>query len=110
MNLSGIVVAARPEHLGEVVHHLNAMPGIEVYAEDRESGRLVVVQEAVDIEQEVAGLKKIRELPNVSMALTFSLGTGHFQENDVVLNLSLDPTFLLVTIFPEGEGHQFVMA
>lgn len=68
MNLSGIFVAAKPEWLGGVVADLEALPGVEVHQVDEATGRIVVVQEAVDIHAEIEGLKRIKALPHVVMA------------------------------------------
>lgn len=68
MNLSGIIVAAKPEWLANVVADLNALPGVEVHQVDEATGRIVVVQEAADIPAEVDGLERIQRLPHVLMA------------------------------------------
>ena len=51
MNLSGILVMARPEHLPGVVAELGALPGVEVHQQDP-AGRLVVVLEADSVRAE----------------------------------------------------------
>ena len=68
MNLSGILVVAKPQWLAEVVAALNALPGVEVHQVDTASGRIVAVQEAEDIHAEIDGLKFIKTLPHVIMA------------------------------------------
>lgn len=68
MNLSGILVVARPERLSTVIPELNALPGVEVHQVDEATGRIVVVQEAPDILAEIEGLKRIKALPHVVMA------------------------------------------
>ena len=68
MNLSGILVMARPESQEQVVAALNALDGVEVHQVDASSGRIVVVQEAEDIHAEIEGVKRIKALPNVIMA------------------------------------------
>lgn len=68
MNLSGILVVAKPEWLAEVVAGLEALPGAEVHQTDPHSGRIVVVQEADDIRAEVEALKRIKALPHVVLA------------------------------------------
>lgn len=68
MNLSGIFVAAKPEWLASVVADLNALPGVEVHQVDEATGRIVVVQEAIDIPAEIEGLKRIKALPHVVVA------------------------------------------
>lgn len=68
MNLSGILVVARPERLSTVIRELNALPGVEVHQVDAATGRIVVVLEASDILGEIEGLKRIKALPHVLVA------------------------------------------
>lgn len=68
MNLSGIVVAVPTENIDGCVERLNAMTGVEVHNVEREKGRIVVVQEAETIADEVEGLKAIKALPGVTFA------------------------------------------
>lgn len=68
MNLSGILVSAKSEHLATVVEALRTLEGVEVHQVDEPTGRVVVVQEAEDIRAEMAGLRHIKTLPNVMMA------------------------------------------
>lgn len=67
MNLSGILVMARPENLSAVVAELNALPGVEVHLQDP-VGRLVVVLEADSVRAEADGLRHIKSVPGVLMA------------------------------------------
>ncbi len=75
MNLSGIVVVAAPGRLEEVVAALPevvaalpGLPGVEVHHTDAAASRIVVVQEAPSIDDEVDGLTRIRALPGVACA------------------------------------------
>jgi len=68
MNLSGILVVAKPEWQAEVVGALNALEGVEVHQVDEASGRIIAVQEAEDIHAEIEGVKRIKALPHVVMA------------------------------------------
>lgn len=68
MNLSGILVIARPEWQGQVVEALNALEGVEVHQVDEKTGRIIAVQEAPDIHSEIDGLKRIKAVPHVIMA------------------------------------------
>lgn len=68
MNLSGILVVTTPDQIGQVCDALNNLEGVEVYHTDESTGRIVVVQEAETIKDEVAGLKRIKELPGIVMA------------------------------------------
>ena len=68
VNLSGILVVASPERLDAVSTTLAELPGVDVHQSDPETGRMVVTQEAPDVAAEVAGLKRIKSLPDVIMA------------------------------------------
>jgi len=68
MNLSGILVVAKPAHLTSVIEHLLALPGVEVHQVDEATGRIVVVQEADDVQAEADGLERIQKLPHVLVA------------------------------------------
>lgn len=71
MNLSGILVVAKPEWRGQVVEALNALEGVEVHQvgqDDETSGRIIVVQEAENIHAEIEGVKRIKALPHVIVA------------------------------------------
>ena len=59
---------AKAERHTQVVVALNALEGVEVHQVDVASGRIVVVQEAQDIHAEIAGVKRIKALPDVIMA------------------------------------------
>lgn len=68
MNLSGIVVFVPPARLAECVVVLNALEGVEVHHTQPESGRIIVVQEAPSVHDEIDGLKRIKALPDVIAA------------------------------------------
>lgn len=68
MNLSGIFVTTAPEHLSAVCDTLNSLDGVEVFHTDAEQGRIVIVQEADSVKDEVAGLKRIKGLPHIVLA------------------------------------------
>lgn len=68
MNLSGILVVAKPDRREQVVAALNALDGVEVHQVDADLGRIVAVQEAADIHAEIEGVKRIKALPGVVMA------------------------------------------
>lgn len=68
MNLSGILVIAKPEWQGQVVEALNTLEGVEVHQVDAATGRIVAVQEAENIHAEIEGVKRIKAIPHVIMA------------------------------------------
>jgi Uncharacterized protein involved in formation of periplasmic nitrate reductase len=65
MNMSGILVVAKPERCEEVAQALAELPGIEVYQTDPESGKIVVVQEAESIDKEADSARRIQQIPGV---------------------------------------------
>ncbi len=68
MNYSGIVVALKPGAFQEGIHAINALPGVEVYHVDEPRSRVVVVQEAASVHDEVDGMKALKNLPQVAYA------------------------------------------
>jgi nitrate reductase NapD len=68
MNLSGILVVVPPERLDACIADLETLPGVEVHHTDPATGRLIVVQEAADVDAEMAGLTAIKARPHVRAA------------------------------------------
>ena len=68
MQYSGVLVLSPPAEVADVSACLDAMPGVEVYARHAESGRIVVVQEAEDLEMHESLLRAIQNLPGVLAA------------------------------------------
>jgi nitrate reductase NapD len=68
MNLSGIAISIRPQRFDDTVALLGDLPGVEVHYQDPASARIVVVQEAESVDDEVAGLKRIKSVPGVVVA------------------------------------------
>jgi nitrate reductase NapD len=68
VQFSGVVVVSAPVDITEVSARLEAMPGVEVYAHHAESGRIVVVQEAADLDVHESRLRAIQALPGVLAA------------------------------------------
>ena len=68
MNLSGILVVVPPERMAECAADLATLPGVEVHHSDPATGRLIVVQEADDVDAEMAGLLAIKARPHVLLA------------------------------------------
>lgn len=68
MNISGILVVAKPEWQAAVVDALGGLAGVEIHQVDEASGRIIVVQEAEDIHAEIDSLKRIKAVPHVVMA------------------------------------------
>ena len=68
MNISGILVVTTPPNIDSLIDKLNALPGIEVHHIDRDNSKLIIVQEAESIRDEIDGLKKIKKLPGIVLA------------------------------------------
>lgn len=68
MNISSIVVTARPEHLEDVVASLAGSGLCEIHFRD-DRGRIVVTVEGDDDNDETEKLKLIAELPHVASAV-----------------------------------------
>ena len=67
MNISGVVVACRPEHLDPVAEAVQALPWAQVHHRD-DLGRLVVTVEAADGDEGAAHLRELQQLEHVVMA------------------------------------------
>jgi nitrate reductase NapAB chaperone NapD len=83
MNISGIVVTALPEHVAELAQVLSSLPGLEVSHADAASGKLVVVQEAASVGDEVEGFKRIRAVQHVIAA---DLVQHYFEEDNELIH------------------------
>lgn len=82
MNLSGIVVICQPPKLSAVAQALSELPGVEVHFEDRDQGKIIVVQEALSIAAEMNGLRRIKALPDVILA---DMLYHYFEEDPEIL-------------------------
>jgi len=84
MNLSGILVVTQPTNLDALVALLDQQPGIEVHHTDPSSGRIILVQEAESVDEEVAGLKRLKRLPGIVLAelVYHYFGEGQPQHSD----------------------------
>ncbi|MCB1736952.1 MAG: chaperone NapD [Gammaproteobacteria bacterium] len=68
MNLSAILVLLRVDRFAQGVAMLAEQPGIEVHHQEPATGRVILVQEAPSVHEEVDGLKAIKALPGVIFA------------------------------------------
>lgn len=83
MNISGIVVTVLPQYVVKVTHDLSALPGLEVCQTDAVSGKLVVVQEAPSVGEEVESFKRIRAVPHVIAA---DLVQHYFEDDNELIH------------------------
>ena len=68
MNLSGIVVVSAPGRFDDCVTAIAAIPGVEVHHRDPSTHRFIVVQEAASVDDEMAGLLRLKAVPGVVLA------------------------------------------
>jgi nitrate reductase NapD len=78
MNLSSILVFTSPENVEVLQNSLSVLPGIEVHHQCHDTGRLIVIQEALDDKTEMEGLRRIKALPKVMAAEMFY----HYVDDD----------------------------
>ena len=78
MNLSSIIVFTSPENIETLHGSLRTLPGIEVHHQCHDTGRLIVIQEALDDKTEMDGLRRIKALPFVKAAEMFY----HYVDDD----------------------------
>ncbi|MBI1284905.1 MAG: nitrate reductase formation protein NapD [Thiobacillus sp.] len=83
MNISGILVTALPEHIAEVARSLSNLPGLDVTQIHAASGKLVVVQEAASVGEEVEAFKRIRTLPKV---IAVDLVQHYFEDDNELID------------------------
>ena len=76
--ISGVVVASRPEHRGEVEQALCALEWADVHYSDA-TGRLVVTVEALDVEESMERLQFIQDLDSV---LAVSLAEYYMNDDE----------------------------
>ena len=88
MNLSGILVVAKPEWMDAVVRQLNELAGVEVHQTDAATGRIIAILEAADIHAEIDGLKRIKTLPHVILA---EMVCHYIAEDEKVYDEQLPP-------------------
>jgi len=68
MNLSGILVVTTQKQMNTVCGLLDELEGVDVFHRDEATARIIVVQEAATVKDEVEGLKRIKKLPGIVMA------------------------------------------
>lgn len=75
MHYAGLLVLTRPDTLADCVRELATLPGMDVYASDPTTGRIVVVLETQTVADQEAGLRRAQALPFV---LSAELVVHHF--------------------------------
>lgn len=90
MNLSGILVVARPDAFDACVAALRALDDVDVRYADRDTSRIVAVQSAAGIDAEATGFARVRALPGVLSAdlVYHYFGDTHVDDFDRSLALT----------------------
>lgn len=68
MNLSSILVVTAASKVHNTIETLSKFDDLEVHFCDESSGRIIVTQETEDTDMQIAGLQRIKSLPNVVLA------------------------------------------
>lgn len=78
MHYSGILVTADPRFFADCVDSLKCLNGVEVFHQDAQKGRVVVVQETETIKSQETGFNRMGSLPHVlSVELVY-----HYRDPD----------------------------
>lgn len=77
VNISAILVVVKPEDLESMKLQLAALSGLQIHHVDAPTGRLVVTQEAMTIDDEVSGLRRLQGVPGVILA---EMVIHHFEQ------------------------------
>ena len=68
MNISSIVIQAKPEYVEEIIAVCEANDFCDYHFHDVEKGKIVVTIEGESIDEEMAKMKKIEQIPHVICA------------------------------------------
>ena len=77
MNLSGVLITTAQEAFDSVVNQANALPGVEIYQQDRASARAIAVIEADSTQGEVKIFERLKAPEGV---LSVDLGNHCFMD------------------------------
>lgn len=68
MNISSIVIQAKPEYVEEIIAVCEASDFCDYHFHDVEKGKIVVTIEGENIDEEMSKMKKIEKIPHVICA------------------------------------------
>mgnify|MGYP000626768217 CR=1 FL=1 len=68
MNISSIVIQAKPEYVEEIIAVCEANDFCDYHFHDVEKGKIIVTIEGENIDEEMSKLKKIQAIPHVICA------------------------------------------
>ena len=67
IQISGVAIRLRPEFMGSVKSKLNTINGLEIHAEDMDSGRLAITLEDRDTKEMTEAIAEIEAIEGVVM-------------------------------------------
>ena len=77
MNISGLIVTARPEDFDSVEKSLSEIEACEIYESFRDEGKFIIVVEEENTDKEV---KKFKEMHNIPGVLSVTVAYHHFED------------------------------
>ena len=68
MHYSGLLVFPKSGSVKDCVRELNDCPGVDVFATDEATGRIIAVLESKTVKEQEDGLRRTQQLPHVISA------------------------------------------
>ena len=111
MNISSIVIQAKPEYVEEIIAVCEASDFCDYHFHDVEKGKIVVTIEGENIDKEMSKMKKIEQIPHVicaDMIMAYSedeldSARAELEQADVVPPILNDDTIALKDIVYKGD-------
>lgn len=111
MNISSIVIQAKPLHVKEIVAICEASDFCDYHFCDEQKGKIIVTIEGENIDEEMAKMKKIEQIPHVicaDMMMAYSEDEldserAKLEQADVVPPILNDDTVELKDIVYKGD-------
>ena len=111
MNISSIVIQTKPEYVEEIIAVCEANDFCYYHFHDVEKGKIIVTIEGENIDEEMAKMKKIEQIPHVicaDMMMAYSedeldAERAKLEQADVVPPILNDETIALKDIVYKGD-------
>ena len=111
MNISSIVIQAKPEYVEAIVQACKASDFCDYHFHDQSLGKIIVTVEGKNIDEEMAKMKKIEAIPHVicaDMMMAYSedeldAEKAKLERSDVVPPILNDDTVALKDIVYRGD-------
>lgn len=111
MNISSIVIQAKPEYVESIIAVCKASDFCDYHFHDVEKGKIIVTIEGNDIDEEMQKMKKIEQIPHVlcaDMMMAYSedeldAERAKLEQADVVPSVLNDETIALKDIVYRGD-------